>query len=259
MKGIYAYVDTMDNSVVYVGKDSNIDKGKRRGDHLRPSKYNAQIFNRVLQNNPNRYEYKEIFVFDEISDKEINQLEMQQIALFNPKFNFTKGGDGKRGFKVSDETKKKISDAHKGKILSNQHRRKLSEAHKGKPLSAEHRRKISEAHKGKILSDETKTKIGEANKGKIRTEELRRRLSEAHKGKKFSEERKRRMSELRNTTGYYRVCKHKDKWCTQGFIWEYNYSEAGKKKAIKSVDIGKLEAKVKAKGLEWYKLNDVLE
>ena len=112
MKGIYAYVDTMDNSVVYVGKDSYIDKGKRRRDHMLPSTYNHQRFNRVLQNNPSRYEYKEIFVFDEISNTELNHLEMQQIALFNPKFNFTKGGDGFKGGKQSEESRRKISENH---------------------------------------------------------------------------------------------------------------------------------------------------
>ena len=39
MMGIYAYFDKKDNSVVYVGKDSNIDKGKRRRDHIQPSNY----------------------------------------------------------------------------------------------------------------------------------------------------------------------------------------------------------------------------
>src|SRR5574344_68641 len=53
----------------------------------------------------------------------------------------------------------------KGKPLSDEARRKNSEAHKGKHRSEETRRKISEAKKGHKISDETKRKISEAKKG----------------------------------------------------------------------------------------------
>ena len=215
MKGIYAYVDTMDNSVVYVGKDSHIGENRRHRQHYQESNYNMQPINRVLQNNPNRYEYKEIFVFDEISSKELNQLEMQQIALFNPKFNFTKGGDGLKGYKP--------------KPFTEEHRRKISENNarywKGISLSEEHRRKMSEAHKGKTLSKEHREKI----------------------------------SAKMNSTGYYRVYKVKNKKLKQGFSWGYQYYDAEKKRCIYSVNFDKLEEKVKAKGLEWYKFEEVLE
>jgi hypothetical protein len=49
--------------------------------------------------------------------------------------------------------------ALKGKILTEEHKRKISEAHKGKskpyvPCSEEKKRKISESLKGKPLSEE---------------------------------------------------------------------------------------------------------
>ena len=222
MMGIYAYVDTLDNSVVYVGKDSNIDKGARKKSHQWASAYNSQPFNRALQNNPNRYEYKELLVFEEdtISDIELNQLEMQQIAFFNPKFNFTKGGEGIKGFKHSLETRRKISEAHTGK-------------HKGEKNHMF----------GKHLSEEAKRKISESKKGKCRG--------------KHSLETRRKISEATNTTGYYRVSKPKNKSMKQGFIWTYNYYEKGKKKVIYSSDLKKLEEKVKAKGLEWFKFEEL--
>ena len=88
----------------------------------------------------------------------------------------------------------------------------------GKQLSEEHKRKISEAHKGKILSEETKKKISEAVSGekhplygqkgdeapfygKTHTEETKKKMSESHKGdkhplfgKKLSEEYKKKIS-----------------------------------------------------------------
>jgi hypothetical protein len=287
MKGIYCYVDTMDNSVVYVGKDSHIGENRRHKQHFQQSNYDGQPINRVLQNNPNRYEYKKVFVFDDITDTELNQLEMQQIALFNPLFNFTKGGDGMLGHKMSDETKRKIGEANRGKIRTEETRRKLSEAHKGytpsletrrkmseawkgenhpyygKPLPLEIRKKISETLKGRKLSLETRKKISEAQKGKPVSKETRKKLSVNNarywKGKTFSQEHWEKLIKGCNTSGIYRVSKHKNKRFKQGFIWTYIYFEDGKRKELASVDLKKLEEKVKAKGLEWYKLDEVLE
>lgn len=59
-----------------------------------------------------------------------------------------------------------------GKHLSEEHKKKLSDALKGKPLTEETKRKLSEAHKGKRTmlgkhhSEETKRKMSEAMKYK---------------------------------------------------------------------------------------------
>lgn len=52
--------------------------------------------------------------------------------------------------KLSEETKKKISEANKGKHLSEETKKKLSDVHKGKPKSEEWKRKMSESQKGKF-------------------------------------------------------------------------------------------------------------
>ena len=98
-----------------------------------------------------------------------------------------------------------------------------------------------------------KFNFGEFGKGgcKGHTEESKQKMSEAHKGKTISDETKQKISESKNTSGYFRVTKNKDKNCKQGFKWVYQYYEDGKRKTISSVDIKKLEAKVKAKGLKW--------
>lgn len=51
----------------------------------------------------------------------------------------------------------------------------------GKPVSEEHRKKISEALKGKALSEEHKKKISEATRGQTRSEETKKKMSEARK------------------------------------------------------------------------------
>lgn len=87
------------------------------------------------------------------------------------------------------------------------------------------------------------------------SEEHRQKLIEINKKPK-SDEHKINLSKSKNTTGYFRVNKQKDKTCKQGFRWRYEYFEDGKQKSIKSVDIEKLEEKVKAKGLLWRKFDD---
>ena len=74
-----------------------------------------------------------------------------------------------KGKKLSEEHKKKISEANKGNIISEETRKKLSDAHKN--ISEETRKKLSDAkkgnknHLGKHHSEETKNKLSEKSKG----------------------------------------------------------------------------------------------
>jgi hypothetical protein len=94
---------------------------------------------------------------------------------------------------MTEEHKRKISEAQKGRVFTPEHRRKLSESHKGKPtwdkgikrgpLTPEWRLKISLAGSGKIRSEETRRRISAAQKGRTLTKEQRKKLSDAHIGK----------------------------------------------------------------------------
>ena len=160
--GIYLYIDCeKDGEVVYVGKDSNIHKNRRHKQHMSKCNYNAQQINRVLQKNPGRYKYV-VFAEGEFSQEELNSMEIEAISVFNPKFNFTNGGEGVSGFTHSAETKAKISEANKGK----------NHPMYGKNLSAETRAKMSEAKKGEKNPNYKKEarviKNGKNNNGKIK-------------------------------------------------------------------------------------------
>ena len=100
------------------------------------------------------------------------------------------------------EAAEQHSKTIKGKHPSEETKKKLREAHKGKHHSEETKMKIREANKGKRLSEETKNKIREAKKGeknpmygKHLSEETKKKLREAHKGKHFSEEHKKKIGE----------------------------------------------------------------
>lgn len=140
MKGIYQYIDLEEGKIVYIGKDSHIDSPYNRDyQHKVPSRFDHQQINTVLQNNPDRYKYEVVCQSETYSNIYLNCLEKGLIKTFNPIFNFTHGGDGRYGFKQSEETKNKIRQSlmgeknhHYGKTFSEEHRRKLSESHKGK-------------------------------------------------------------------------------------------------------------------------------
>lgn len=77
-----------------------------------------------------------------------------------------------------------------------------------------------------------------------------------HHSERLPNETKLKMSKSQNTTGYYRVVKERCPKCARGFYYQYRYYSNGKRKRIASVDLKKLEKKVKAKGLPWKKLTE---
>jgi hypothetical protein len=110
-----------------------------------------------------------------------------------------------KGRKLSEEHRRKISEAHKGMRLSEESKRKIGAHQKGnkyclgRKLSEETKLKISSTkrarphimipgpNKGKSMSEETKLKISQTLKGRIFTDEHRRKLCEANKGRPCSE------------------------------------------------------------------------
>ena len=101
------------------------------------------------------------FSLEELNIKE--KVYIQLYDSFENGYNETLGGEGKKGFIPSEETRKRLSEAKKGK----------NHPFYGKHFSEEHKQKLSEANKGKNhynygnhLSEEHKQKLSEANKGK---------------------------------------------------------------------------------------------
>lgn len=92
---------------------------------------------------------------------------------------------------ISEETRKKISDANTGeknpnfgKPRSEETKRKISLSNTGKTPSEETRRKLSIARKGRVITKETRMKLSIAGKGRIITEETRSKLRDAQIGDK---------------------------------------------------------------------------
>ena len=267
-KGIYCYIDGENDKIVYVGKDSNIDKNKRHRDHLAPSSYNAQPINRILQNNPNRYKYCVLWEIDDCTDNHLTQMEIFYIKKYSPKFNFTEGGDGISGFKHSEETRKKISETRSHKYNATGfyrvYKAKDNALKQGFRWSYQY---LNESKKQTIMSlnllelkDKVEAKrlswkVLNEEKAKQSLEENEKTLKKIenipneNKGKTRSLEQRKTISKTMSTTGFFRVSKDKDNTCKQGFLWCYKYQNKKTKTKIKRVNLLKLQEEVEVRGL----------
>ena len=84
--------------------------------------------------------------------------------------------------------------------------------------------------------------------------ELKKKFIEKRTGYNHSEETKLKISETKNKTGFYGVFKEYDDKLSQGFCYRYENS----KKKIRSIDINKLEQKVRKAGFKWTVVNQKL-
>ena len=196
----YAYLRE-DRTPYYIGKGT----GKR-------------IYSKQRSIKPPKDKSRIIFLKKNLTEEEAFKHEIYMIDVFGRKdlgtgilYNMTDGGEGSSGCIPSEESRRKMSEAHKGenhhmygKTASEETRKKMSESKKGKTLSEESRRKMSDARKGKTHTEETRRKISEANKdknhpnyGKTLSEETKRKMGDARKGRTHSEETKRKLSEAK--------------------------------------------------------------
>ena len=195
---IYKIVNIF-NEKVYIGQ--TVDFERRKKDHLKKGG-NSAINDDLLRDGSESFEWH---IVQECADEfELNHAEMRVIQehidkgfkLNDTLYNKNMGSSGNVGWCPSEESRRKMSDAHKGNTHSEETRRKMGEAHKGITHSEETRRKIGEAHKGK-----PKRKIGESNRNRIVSEESRKKIGEANRNRIVSEETRRKMGDaLKNSS-----------------------------------------------------------
>lgn len=149
--------------------------------------YETQKRNEFWRNVVSKTDYKVEILFDNISWEEAQKKEIEFIALYGKRDNGTgtlvniaDGGEGSKGFKHTEEAKKKIAEESKNRIR--------------KPISEKTKQKIRETLTGRVGSnkgfkhtEETKLKLRLINLGK----------TGPNKGKKMSEETKAKIRETK--------------------------------------------------------------
>jgi G:T-mismatch repair DNA endonuclease (very short patch repair protein) len=105
----------------------------------------------------------------------------------------------KKGEKLSEETKRKISESKKGTPAWNKGKKGQIPWNKGRKFSEESKRKMSESSKGQTAWNKGKTGIySEETKKKMSVSYFKKGMIPHNKGKKATEEEKKKMSENMN-------------------------------------------------------------
>ena len=165
----YAYLRE-DRTPYYIGKG----KGSR-------------IYRKTKRIKPPKDKSRIIFLKQNLTEEEAFKHEIYMIAVFGRinlgtgiLHNMTNGGEGGSGRVLSEETRRKLSDANRGKNHPNY----------GKTTSLETKAKMSASKKN--MSDETRAKYSAANTGenhpfygKTHSPETRAKYSAARKGRKW--------------------------------------------------------------------------
>ena len=177
----------------YIGVTNDIkerwrNKGSRYLVKRKDGRYAHPVFAQALIKYPDwDNDWEHIIFMDGLTESEAHHIECLLIALFQTNvcrygpdagYNCTDGGEGSSGRIITDETRRKISEALMGMFAGEKN------PNYGKPLSEERRKQISETNRNRICTDETKEKLriafsGENNPmyGQTHTEEARKQIS----------------------------------------------------------------------------------
>ena len=174
------------NGKIYIGQDKNNNpKYIGSGDLIKKAieKYGKDNFKKeiliICDNQIDLDEYERFFI------KEFDST--NKLTGYNISIGGRNGTTLNR--KMSEKTKKQMSNSRNGIIFTKEHKKNLSNAHVGKKISDETKRKMSESQKlvnRKKMSSETKAKISSAKLGKVPSIETKKRMSESHLGVKNS-------------------------------------------------------------------------
>jgi len=195
---------------------SDLRRGQHKNEHLQRAydKYGEGAFGfSVLENVEDAFQ--------------LIPREQHYLDTLKPEYNIAPTAGSQLGYRHTEEVRRNMSEAQSGercywygKHLSEETKRKISEAKKGKTLSAVTRARIGEARKGRYHSEETRKKISKARRGYPVSAETRKKISAALSGKHLSAETRAKMSEAQKArrrherrmtmSGIIRVSKSKD-------------------------------------------------
>jgi group I intron endonuclease len=179
---IYCIKNTINNKE-YIGLTTRTLEHRWKQHIYESNKKDSWEWNTPLGNAIKKYgkDSFQVFVLEECSSE--TELKQKEIQLIKERkslstetgYNLSFGGDGRLGYKLSEETKRKIGEGNKGKTYTAESLEKMSVAAKkrsvGKPSPMD----------GKKHTEESKQKIVSFLTGRKQSEETKRKKSESMK------------------------------------------------------------------------------
>jgi group I intron endonuclease len=184
----YLYMLTSPIGKSYIGQTVRPIEERFR-DHQYPSSGCVAIYNAIQKYGWENFDKDWYECPDDELDKH-EELMVEVLGTLAPDgYNLREGG-GSCG-KLSEETKRRISEAQRGNIRTEETKHKISETLTGIIRTEETKQRMSDSKKGdkhplfgKTASEDTKQKMSESRLGKVSSEETKQRLSESKKGDK---------------------------------------------------------------------------
>ena len=194
------YMHIFPNGKKYIGISRNVKKRFRNGEGYARSK--------IVYSAIQKYGWENVsheILYENLSEQEAKQKEVELIRQHDTTnhengYNSTLGGEGGNGRKMTEAEKiivgMRFSAANKGRHLSEEHKKKLSDATSGKPqkFSEKRRESIIRSNSTRGMSEETRKKISENTKKAMKEKNMSEYLS-----KKWNENKEERKEMLRKT------------------------------------------------------------
>jgi len=207
--GIYKIQSICKPERFYIGSAMNLRK--RKYEHFHQLQKNKH-YNRKLQNHYNKYGKDDlIFIVIEPCFPEYLLIrEQYYINHLKPYFNICKIAGNltgvRLGVRLTEETKKKISEKHKGKVAWNKGKEGKKGTipwNKGIKLSEKIKCKFKLRKRRGPLSDEERERISLLNKGKRLNNETKQKIRNKHLGMKYSDETNAKKARRGNNNGMF--------------------------------------------------------
>lgn len=203
MKNYTVYKHTAPNGKVYIGITSKTPS--KRWDNGNGYKDCALMWRAISKYGWDKFAHE--VIAEGLSKQDAEAMEIQLIKHYRSserEFGYNLESGGRACHTASDETRRKMSEAHRGHPTSEETRQKISRALTGRKLSDEQVEKVrayAATRKGVPLPATTRAKISQALKGRVRSEEYRQHIREAHLGKIFkSGETRLKISESKKSS-----------------------------------------------------------
>lgn len=252
--GVYS-ITNKKTGQIYIGQSIHIEK--RWQQHIKNGTKYSFVDRAIKKNGKNNFIFKILIDFDKTTPflKEVlNDTEKSFISIYNtynnPKhYNLTPGGDGTYIEKHTFESMKEMSKSKTNTGIFRVTKYPRKELQQGFEYRYQYYDKNKKRHAltSKHLNLLEK-KVKDKNLPWIVIDKKL-----FFKTIKMENIKKNTDIDFRNnSTGFFRVYKNKVNDAKQGFRYYYSYLENNKKKGITSIDIKKLEKKVKDKNLPWY-------